>query len=92
MSDAAATTTAADKKKKTATIIVNAEEKTVDDETVTFDQVTTLAYPTPPYPDTLYTVTYRDAHEPKEGRLVAGQTVVVKKKGTVFNVKASDKS
>ena len=60
----------ATEKEKGATIIVNAEEKTVDDEIVSFDEVTKLAYPTPPYADTLFTVTYRNAHKPKEGTLV----------------------
>ena len=73
-------------------IIVNAEEKTVEDENVSFDEVTKLAYPTPPYADTLFTVTYRNAHKPKEGTLVEGQSVEVKKDGTIFNVKATDKS
>lgn len=51
-----------------------------------------MAYPTPPFADTFYTVTYRNAHEPKEGTLVEGQSVEVKKDGTIFNVKATDKS
>ena len=83
---------AQDKKDKDYTIVVNAEEKTVEDATVSFDEVTTLAYPTPPYPQTLYNVTYRNAHKPKEGTLAEGQSVEVKKNGTVFNVKATDKS
>jgi hypothetical protein len=70
------------------TIIVNAEEKIVHDKDVSFDEVTKLAYPTPPYANTLFTVSYRKAHEPKEGTLVAGQSVEVKKSGTIFNVKA----
>jgi hypothetical protein len=83
---------AEDKHDKEFTIIVNAEEKTVDSEIVTFDEVTSLAYPTPPFADTLYTVTYRNAKKPKEGSLVEGQSVEVKKHGTIFNVTATDKS
>jgi Multiubiquitin len=77
---------------KDVVIIVNAEEKTVESDIVTFDEVTSLAYPTPPYADTLYTVTYRNAKNPKEGSLVEGQSVEVKKHGTIFNVTATDKS
>lgn len=73
-------------------IIVNAQPHIVEDETVTFDEVTKLAYPTPPFADTLYTVTFRNAKKPKEGSLGEGQSVEVKKDGTIFNVKATDKS
>jgi hypothetical protein len=73
-------------------IIVNAQPHIVEDEEVTFDEVTRLAYPTPPYADTLFTVTYRHAKQPKEGSLGEGQSVKVKKDGTIFNVKATDKS
>lgn len=94
MSDSAAATSEAtdEKKDKDYTIIVNAQPHTVEDEEVTFDEVTKLAYPVPPYADTLYTVTFRNAKKPKEGSLGEGQSVQVKKGGTVFNVKATDKS
>lgn len=90
--EATAPASADAKKDKDATIIVNAEEHTVEDENVSFDTVTKFAYPSPPYGDTLFTVTYRNAHKPKEGTLVEGQSVEVKKQGTIFNVKATDKS
>ncbi len=77
---------------KEITIIVNAQEKTVEDENVSFEEVTKLAYPTPPFAETLFTVTYRNAKKPKEGTLVEGHSVEVKKHGAVFNVKATDKS
>jgi hypothetical protein len=83
---------AQDKPEKDFMIIVNAEEKTVDSDIVTFEAVTSLAYPTPPFADTLYTVTYRNAKKPKEGSLVEGQSVEVRKHGTIFNVTATDKS
>ncbi|MDP9340546.1 MAG: multiubiquitin domain-containing protein [Actinomycetota bacterium] len=79
-------------KDKGFTIIVNAQEKVVPDEGVSFDEVTKLAYPTPPFAQTMYTVTFRNAKKPKEGTLVEGQSVEVKKHGTIFNVKATDKS
>jgi hypothetical protein len=83
---------AADEKDKDFRIIVNGEPETVESEVVMFEQVTELAYPEPPFPETLFTVTYRNAKKPKEGRLVEGQSVEVKRNGTVFNVKATDKS
>lgn len=92
MPETADSAESAAEKDKAAKIIVNAEEKAVSDQTVTFEEVTKLAYPTPPYADTLFTVTYRNAHKPKEGTLVKGQSVEVKKTGTIFNVKATDKS
>ncbi len=84
--------TASDKHNKGFRIIVNAQPHVVDDETVTFDEVTKIAYPTPPYAETLYTVTFRNARKPKEGSLGEGQSVEVKKDGTIFNVKATDRS
>ncbi len=81
-----------EKKVKEATIVVNAQEVTVDSETVSFEQVTAIAYPTPPAPNTRYTVTFRNAKEPKEGSLAPGESVEVKHKGTIFNVKATGKS
>lgn len=91
-STAAASEAAETKKDKDFRIIVNGEPHTVEDEEVSFDEVTKLAYPTPPYPETMFTVTYRNAKKPKEGTLVEGQSVEVKKDGTIFNVKATDKS
>jgi hypothetical protein len=91
-STTAASEAAQDKKDKDYTIIVNGTPHTVEDEEVSFEQVTTLAYPEPPFPETLFTVTFRNAKKPKEGRLVEGQSVKVKRNGTVFNVKATDKS
>jgi len=73
-------------------IIVNGEPKTVVSQTVTYDEVTKLAYPTPPAPNTRYTVTFRHAEDPKEGSLAPGGSVKVKKDGTIFNVKTTGKS
>ena len=74
-------------------IIVNGEQKFVPSEQVNYQEVVNLAYPTPPSPDTIFTVTYRNAEEPnREGSLVSGQSVEAKKKGTIFNVKATTKS
>lgn len=79
---------------KTFMIIVNGREKTVTKAELTFDEVVKLAFDSPPYgPNTLFTITYRkggNEHRP-EGHLVEGETVKVKK-GTIFNVTATDKS
>ena len=79
---------------KSITIIVNAREKTVSKDELTFEEVVKLAFDSPPHgPNTLFTITYRkggNEHRP-EGHLVEGETVKVKK-GTIFNVTATDKS
>jgi len=79
---------------KPISIIVNGREKTVTTRELTFDEVVKLAFDNPPYgPNTIFTITYRKSgneHQP-EGHLVEGQTVKVKK-GTIFNVTATDKS
>lgn len=81
-------------REKSITIIVNGREKTVTERELTFDQVVRLAFDNPPYgANTLFTITYRKSgndHQPA-GHLVEGGTVKVKK-GTVFNVTATDKS
>ena len=78
---------------KAFVIIVNAEEKTVESDLVSYEEVVKLAYPTPPSPETRYTVTYRKAKEPNhEGSLAPGHSVEVKKEGTIFNVKPTGKS
>jgi hypothetical protein len=79
-------------KPKKIQIIVNGEPKEIESQDVSYDEVTKLAYPTPPTPDTTYTVTFRNAEDPKEGSLVEGQSVKVKKEGTIFNVRATGKS
>jgi hypothetical protein len=74
-------------------IIVNGEPRTVDARAVSYEQVVAIAYPTPPSPETRFTVTYRKAEsKPHEGSLAPGQSVDVKKDGTIFNVKATGKS
>jgi hypothetical protein len=75
------------------TIIVNAREKKWTEDTISFDQVVKLAFPTPPPSENIvYTVTYRrgGGHKP-EGTLTEGESVKVKD-GMIFNVTATDKS
>jgi hypothetical protein len=73
-------------------IVVNGELTVVKSETVTYEQVVAIAYPTPPAPGTRFTVTYRNAQYPHEGSLAPGGSVEVKKEGTIFNVRATNKS
>lgn len=73
-------------------IVINGEPFTVEEQEVTWEQVINLAYPEPPFAEPLYDVTFRRAHKPREGTLVAGQSVLVQKKGTAFNVVVTDRS
>jgi hypothetical protein len=91
-STAAATGVADEKHTREIRIIVNGEPKIVESEIVSYEQVVRLAYPAPPSPDTLFTVTFRNAQEPREGSLAPGGTVEVRQGGTIFNVKATGKS
>lgn len=75
------------------TIIVNGQQKVVTTETVTFDEIVKLAFPTPPAgSNILYTISYEDGpHANPQGSLMEGGTVKVKN-GMIFNVTATDKS
>lgn len=82
-----------DHNEKTITIIVNGREVQFEDKDITFEQVTTIAYPTAPHgANTAFTVTYkRGPSEQQQGSMVEGDRVKVKK-DMVFNVTATDKS
>ena len=68
-------------------IVINGDPFTIDHDVVSYEDAVALAYPVPPSPDTRFTVTFFDAHKPKEGALKPGGSVEVKKDGTIFNVK-----
>ncbi|MFG2939691.1 multiubiquitin domain-containing protein [Streptomyces sp. NPDC048282] len=74
-------------------IVVNAREKTVHQDTLTFEEVVRLALdPVPSGPNVLITVSFRHAHQkPADGTLSNGESVEIKN-GTVFTVVATDKS
>lgn len=81
------------KPRKSFEVTVNGELAEVQDERMTFDQVVAIAFPVSPGPDTVYTVTFRGAKgRHREGELAAGETVIVKKKGTAFDVTPTGKS
>jgi len=77
----------APKEPATFEIIVNSRPRTVNNRTVTFEQIVQLAFPGQHEPNVVFSVTYRHAAStPHAGELGAGGSVDVKKKGTVFNV------
>lgn len=78
---------------KETTIIVNGREKTVTGKEICFDELVKLAYDNPPTGQNIcFTITYRKAAGSKhEGTLAEGECVKIKK-GTIFNVTATDKS
>lgn len=76
---------------KEYTIYVNATPEKWISKTISFEQVTKLAFPNPPYPNTEYQVVYADAQGNKDGTLAEGQEVKIKE-GTQFDVTATDKS
>jgi hypothetical protein len=74
-------------------IIVDGQKKTVSSDVVSYVEVVELAYSGQSGdPQYKFTVTYRNADQrPREGSLVAGQTVHIKREGTVFNVTRTTK-
>lgn len=74
-------------------IIVNTRAKIVDCQTVTYEQLVRLAYPGPQDANVEFSISYRKtASKPYSGELSAGDSVTVKKKGSVFNVHRTIKS
>ena len=78
---------------KEFTIIVNGREKVVTSKRLSFTEIITLAFDSPPTGEFIvFTVTYRRGHGNKpEGTLVEGETIKIKD-GMIFNVTATDKS
>jgi len=83
-----------EKPEKEHTIIVNGRAKTWVETEITFDQVVSLAFDSPPSgADMIFSITYRkggNEHRP-EGVMVEGDTIKVKE-GTTFNVSATNRS
>ena len=77
---------------KEFTIIVNARPKTVTEKRLTFDQIVALAFGTPNYDCSVYTITYQKGEDKKpKGSLVPGESVNLKE-GMIFDVIRTDKS
>lgn len=75
---------------KTYRITVNGVAKTVDHEVLTYDEVVRLEFPSPD-PNTIYSVSFEKAKEPKEGELLPGQSVTIKE-NTEFDVDDTGRS
>jgi hypothetical protein len=76
-------------KEKEYKITVNGEAKDVDTETLTYEQVVTLAFPNPG--DKIFSVSFEKAKDPHEGELLPGHSVEIKE-GTEFDVEPTGKS
>lgn len=76
------------------TIFVNAELKTVHQRVLTFEEIVAIAFPNPQAgQEVRYTVSYKRAVKPKpHGRLRPGQSVTIRKNGTIFDVARTYKS
>ncbi len=72
-------------------IVVNAQEKTVQDRTVTYDDAVKLAWGSVD-PKYRYTVTYRNAVEPKRDGIMTQEEAVEIRNGTIFDVNRTYKS
>jgi hypothetical protein len=77
-------------KEKTYTITVSGVEKVVDHDVLTYEEVV-LLFVNPPVEGTIYAVTYEKAKEPREGELLAGQSVTIKN-NTEFDVDDTGRS
>jgi hypothetical protein len=74
-------------------IVINGELAVVPHGTVSYTEAVAIAYPVPPSPDTVFTVSYEHAKGPHhDGLLVEGQSVEVHKDGTTFDVVIAGKS
>ena len=82
-----------DKKEKEVTIIVNGTEHKVMKGTLTFDEITQIAFPGHPTdPNIVFSVTFDKAEQkPDHGSLLPGQSVHVKNH-TVFDVTQTNRS
>jgi hypothetical protein len=75
---------------RTYKLVVNGTPTDVDREALSFDDVVRLAFPNPD-PNTIYSVSFEHAKEPKEGELLPGQSVTIKQ-NTEFDVDDTGRS
>jgi predicted metal-dependent TIM-barrel fold hydrolase len=75
------------------TIVVNGQQRTVEKEALTFDEVVALAFDPVPTGENVHVHDHFQARERREARrhLTEGETVKVKE-GMIFDVTATDKS
>ncbi|MDW5443808.1 multiubiquitin domain-containing protein [Polaromonas sp. SM01] len=74
---------------KSYDIVVNGKQRTVTENSISYEQVVRLAFPEGPF-DILYTVAYANLHG-KDGTLAPGQDTHVKE-GMSFNVVKTNRS
>lgn len=68
-------------------IVVSGQVKEVAAAVVSYAEIGAIAFPEHVgNADITFVITYRKAHQPKEGSLTEGGTVEVKHRGTIFNV------
>lgn len=74
-------------------IVVNTRPREVDQEVLTFDAITKIAFPNPDgINNPIFTVSFKNADQkPSEGTLVAGESAKIKD-GTIFNVTRTGQS
>ena len=78
---------------KQVNIIVNAQQKVVEKDQLTYEDVVGLAgYPVPIPANVVYDVTYTKGEADHEGVLVAGGKTVKAKEGMRFRVDPSNRS
>jgi Multiubiquitin len=92
MIEVPASVSAGDASRTEYAIVINGELAVVPHQIVSYTEVVAIAYPVPPTPQTLFTVSFEHGKGPREGMLVAGQTVEVKTEGTTFDVVIAGKS
>lgn len=80
-------------KEKDYAVVINGTSFTLENDTVSYEELGQLAYPDHD-PQAMLTVTYQHADTPHGGKgtLVAGESVKVKKKGTTFSVRLTTRS
>jgi hypothetical protein len=79
--------------KNDVTVVVNGQERVVQKDELTFDEVVRLAFDNPPTgQNVIFTITYRRGRgEKPEGTLLEGETLKVKE-GMIINVTPTDRS
>ena len=80
--------------KTTFEILVNTRPKEVNQQVLTFEEITRIAFPNPDgIANPIFTVSFKHAdQQPSEGTLVAGESVKIKHNGTIFNVTRTGQS
>lgn len=91
----AATQEQSKKKDQEFEAVINGTETLLDHDVLTYEELGQLAHPNHD-PEAKFTVSYRNADPShggtKNGTLVAGESVTIKKKGSTFDVRLTTRS